>query len=72
MDKIFFIPGDVVTLKQEIENVPKMIVVRKEAVIFKNQKDGSSPLIGIRCRWFDSNSGVQEAVFNTKDLIKVE
>jgi len=36
-DKIFFRPGDVVTLKQNIPNKPQMVVVRKETTIFKDQ-----------------------------------
>lgn len=71
-DKIYFLPGMLVTLKQDIPNKPIMLVVKKETLIFKhNREDGDSVLKGIRCRWFTSNQELQEAVFNTKDLIKV-
>jgi uncharacterized protein YodC (DUF2158 family) len=28
-------------------------------------------LIGIKCRWFTSDGYLQEAIFNTKDLVMV-
>ena len=67
---IYFNPGDVVQLKQNIPNKPTMIVVKKETSIFKHDKDKINKpiLIGIRCRWFTSQGELQEAVFNTKDL----
>ena len=68
-DKIYFQPGEVVTLKQDIGNVPKMLVVKKVTTVFKN-KD-TDALIGIKCRWFTTDKVLQEAVFNTKDLIKL-
>lgn len=54
MDTIYFNPGDVVTLKQDIPNKPVMIVVRKEVSVFKHDKaeERKPILIGIRCRWF--------------------
>ena len=68
-DKIYFQPGEVVTLKQDIGNVPKMLVVKKVTTVFKN-KD-TDVLIGRKCRWFTTDGVLQEAVFNTKDLIKL-
>ena len=70
-DKILFMPGDLVTLRQELPNKPVMIVVRKESTIFRDENK-SNNLKGIRCRWFTINNELQEAVWNTKDLIKVE
>ena len=73
-DKQFLNPGELVTLKQDIPNKPIMIVVKKETSVFKHQKkiDDKRPiLIGIKCRWFTKNGELQEAVFSTKDLIKV-
>lgn len=70
-DKIYFMPGDVVMLRQDIENKPKMIVVRKETAIFKNKISDDGVLKGIRCRWFSTDQNLCEAVFNTKDLIKL-
>ena len=45
-----------------------MLVLRKEQALFKD----NSGLKGIKFRWFTKNGLMQEAVFNTKDLIKVE
>lgn len=73
---IYFSPGQVVTLKQNISNKPTMYVVKKETSLFKHDQrkmeDKKSALIGIRCRWFTNNGELQEAVFNTKDIILVE
>lgn len=66
-DKIFFKPGDLVTLRQDIPNKPTMIVVRKETN-FIPDKYKETQLRGIRCRWFSSNGVLQEATWSTKDL----
>ena len=70
-NNIFFNPGDCVTLKQDIPNKPKMLVVRKETSIFKHDpkkvNEKKPILIGIRCRWFTTDGTLQEAVFSTKD-----
>lgn len=72
---IYFNPGDIVCLKQDIPNKPTMIVVKKETSVFKhdNKKlnDKKPILIGIRCRWFTKSGELQEAIFSTKDLIKL-
>lgn len=70
-DKIYFSPGDVVTLRQDIENKPKMIVVKKETTFIRTKAPEDSSLKGIRCRWFTKEGSLQEAVWNTKDLIKL-
>lgn len=69
-EKIFFSPGDIVTLRQDIPNKPIMMVNRIERNILKN-KEGAELLRGIKCRWFTSDSNLQEAVFSTKDLILI-
>lgn len=73
---IYFSPGQVVTLKQDIANKPTMIVVKKETSLFKHDtkrmEDKKSALIGIRCRWFTTSGELQEAVWNTKDLVLIE
>lgn len=73
---IYFSPGQVVTLKQDIPNKPTMLVVKKETSLFKHDikrmEDKKSALIGIRCRWFTTDGKLEEAVFNTKDLVLVE
>lgn len=71
-EKIYFMPGDIVTVKQDIPNRPIMIVLKAVTSIFKNKLDKKDILKGILCRWFTSNGELQEAVFNTKDLVKVE
>lgn len=68
-DKIYFTPGQLVILKHDLPNKPIMMVVRKETSIFKST--GDNILRGIRCRWFTTDGTLQEAIFNTKDLIKV-
>ena len=70
-DKMMFFPGDLVTIRQELPNKPVMVVVRKESTIFRDENKTNS-LKGIRCRWFTINGELQEAVWNTKDLIKIE
>lgn len=69
-DKMMFFPGDLVTLRQELPNKPVMVVVRKESTIFRDENKTNS-LKGIRCRWFTTKNELQEAVWNTKDLIKI-
>ncbi len=69
--KIYFLPGDIVTLKQDIPNKPTMLVIKKESYIFKNKDMKEMTLKGIKCRWFTTNGLMQEATFNTKDLIKL-
>ena len=69
-EKTFFKPGDIVTLRQDIPNKPKMVVVRKETTIFKDSYQNTQ-LRGIRCRWFSNDGALQEATCNTKDLIKM-
>lgn len=79
-EKIYFLPGDVVTLRQAIPYKPTMIVVKKETKIISPRKSAGidkftggkeDGLKGIKCRWFTANGELQEAVFNTKDLIKL-
>ena len=65
-DKIYFVPGMLVTLKQDIPNKPVMIVVKKETSMFKHNTDNI--LKGIRCRWFTTTGELQESIWNTKDL----
>ena len=70
-NNIYFNPGQIVQLKQNIPNKPRMIVVKKETSLFKHgqKKEDKRPiLIGIRCRWFTTTGAMQEAVFNTKDI----
>ncbi len=71
---IYFNPGQVVQLKQDIPNKPKMIVIQKVTSLFKHNPNKTSKkpiLIGIKCRWFTNTGELQEAIFNTKDLILI-
>lgn len=53
-EKIFFQPGDVCILKQDIPNKPKMIVYRVERNIIKHS--GTNGLLkGVKVRWFTDN-----------------
>lgn len=71
-ENIFYKPGDIVQIKQDIPNKPLMIVVKKETSLFKNNmEDKKNVLKGIRCRWFTTTGQLQETVWNTKDLILV-
>lgn len=70
-EKVYFMPGDVVTLKQDIPNKPTMLVAKKETLIMKHQDNKEPILRGIKCRWFTAAGALEEAIFNTKDLIKV-
>lgn len=54
-EKIYFIPGDIVTLRQNIPNKPIMIVLKKENYIRQTslkvvQKEPEGLLKGIKCR----------------------
>lgn len=68
-ENIFYKPGDIVQIKQDIPNKPLMIVVKKETSLFKNNmEDKKNVLKGIRCRWFTTTGQLQETIWNTKDL----
>lgn len=69
-NKIFFTPGDTVTIKHDISNKPTMLVKNKETTIVKNGSD-TPHFKGIKCFWFTSQGEYQEQTFSTKDLIHV-
>lgn len=73
-EKIYFNPGDLVKVRhRDLTNVPNMYVVEK---ITRNitTKDGNTDnvFVGIRCRYFDTNQVLREAIFSTKDLEHVK
>ena len=70
-DKIYFVPGQRVTLRQDIPNKPIMLVHRVERSIIRND-DKNALLKGVKVRWFTENGFLQEAIFSTKDLILVD
>lgn len=68
--KQFYLPGDIVTLRQEIPNKPVMIVVKKVTKTITLSGEKNDFFQGILCRWFTADGLMQEAIFNTKDLTK--
>ena len=66
-EKVFFSPGQLVKLKQDLPNAPLMLVSRIERSIIRNT-NGKDILKGVKVRWFTDNGFLQEAVFSTKDL----
>lgn len=69
-EKVYFSPGQLVKLKQELPYSPLMMVYRVERSIMRNT-NGRDILKGVRTRWFTQDGRLQEAVFSTKDLILV-
>lgn len=69
--KQFFLPGDTVTLRQDLPNKPIMIVVRKVTKTIRVNDVKNDFFQGILCKWFTTTGELQESVFNTKDLIKL-
>lgn len=71
--KVFYNPGDVVTVRHDIPNKPLMWVVEKStrSLYNKETNEKENIFLGIKCRWFDNNGDLQEELFSTKDLIKV-
>jgi len=70
IDKVFFIPGDLVTIKHDIPNKPTMLVKSKETKTIR--ETDANHFIGIKCFWFTTEGLYQESIYNTKDLEKVE
>ena len=48
-----------------------MLVLKKEISILKNKLVEDNILKGIKCRWFTTDGQLQEAIFNTKDIILI-
>lgn len=69
--KQFFLPGDMVTLRQALPNKPTMLVVKKVTKTIRTEHLRGDFFQGILCRWFTSTGQLQEAVYNTKDLVKL-
>ena len=67
--KIYFLPGDLVTIKQDLPYKPIMLVVKK--VTKRINSVNIDYFQGILCRWFTSSGELQEAIWNTKDLQRV-
>ena len=69
--KIYFLPGDLVTIKQDMPYKPIMLVVKKVTKRINSNSTNIDYFQGILCRWFTSSGELQEAIWNTKDIIKV-
>lgn len=69
---VYFNPGDVVQVRQNISNKPRMMVIRKVTSIFKHDpsknEDKKSTLKGIKCMWYGTDGTPHEYIFSTKDL----
>jgi uncharacterized protein YodC (DUF2158 family) len=75
MTMIYFKAGDKVRLKQDIENIPDMIVdsvPKARMPRDTKEEEGKSVLLGVKCFWFTSNGFYQEKTFSTKDLKKIK
>lgn len=68
-EKMYFTPGELVTIRQDVPNKPVMLVIKKISNIIK-AKETDKNLKGFLCRWFTKDGMLQECVFNTKDLQK--
>ncbi len=74
-DRIFYNPGEIVKVRHDkLANIPIMYVVEKVTRTFSNktEKPNETAFLGIKCRWFDKNGALCEAIFSTKDLEHVE
>lgn len=72
MDKIFFSPGDVVTIKHDIGDKPTMLVKGKETKTIVDKTTNATHFKGIKCFWFTRDNLYQEQVFSTKDLVHIK
>lgn len=68
-EKIYFVAGDIVEIRHNIENKPKMFITDKITKSIKD-KDGNieNVFLGLKCKWYDKNQVLHEAIFSTKDL----
>lgn len=70
-NKVYFLPGDLVEIKQDIPNKPVMMVYRIERSLIRTKDNKDATLRGVKVRWFTENGFLQEAIFSTKDLQKL-
>ena len=68
-EKIFFVAGDIVEVRHDIDNKPKMFVTEKVTKSVKDKNGNIDTMfLGLRCKWFDKQQVLHEAIFSTKDL----
>jgi len=71
MSMIYFVPGERVHIKQDLMFKPQMVVKDIKKSRIKNE-EGKTQLQGISCFWFTNIGEYQEAIFNSKDLEKLD
>ena len=73
LSKVFFVPGDIVKVRhKQLKNIPLMYVVEKVTRSYKHNEETVNSFKGIKCRWFNVQGDLCEAVFSSKDLEKVK
>ncbi len=70
-DRVYFNPGEVVTLKQDVPDKPIMIVKSIDKAEIAG-KDGRPVFLGVTCIWFTTARLFQCQRFNSKDLVSCE
>jgi hypothetical protein len=68
-EKVYFKPGQLVTLNKKLANTPIMMVSKIEKIKLSATKDNL--FLGISCIWFSDDTKLQEYRFNSKDLKQV-
>lgn len=70
VEKVFFSSGDVVELKHNISNRPRMVVQSIDKLPLAS--GDRVALLGVTCIWFSSDQKLQKSRFSTKDIKKVK
>lgn len=70
IEKIFFSSGDIVEIKHDISNKPRMVVQTIDKLPMKEGDRVS--LLGVTCIWFSSDHKLQKSRFSTKDIVKIK
>jgi len=68
-EKVYFVPGDIVRVKHDLEYRPKMLVQSVDKATMTADRGGM--LLGVTCIWFNTMGEVQKHRFSTKDILKV-
>jgi len=70
-DKIFYNPGDLVQLKNNVSNKPEIMLVHSVDKM-KRRDVEVDRLLGITCIWFTDFGELQKFRFDSKDLKHVK
>lgn len=72
--KVWYNPGDIVRVRHsKLANVPVMYVIEKVTRTITNKDTAPETIfLGMKCRWFDNNGVLRDAIFSSKDLEHVE